>query len=137
MNFQYKIGCRLENLKGMRDFIQASLKDFVVSEVELSEIILAIDEMCCNRIIYEHKCDENHSLELHIIVPNPKKIIFELQDKAGVFDINKYHDIDIKNLIFEKRKGGLGVKLVKSIMDKIEYISRDGQSVCRMTRRIN
>ena len=54
MSYRYKIGCSLENLKGIRDFVRKSLKGHVVSEVELNEIVLALDEMCSNLMIHAH-----------------------------------------------------------------------------------
>jgi serine/threonine-protein kinase RsbW len=38
--------------------------------------------------------------------------------------------------VHEKRKGGLGIRLVKSIMDKIEYKSESGKNICRLTKTI-
>ena len=136
MNSHYKIGCSLENLKGMRDFIRKSLRSHVVSDVELNEIILALDEMCSNLIIHAHQCNPDHHLELFIQVPEKRKLVFEIMDDAVMFDINRFHEPDIDNLIHDKRKGGLGIRLVKSIMDEVHYSTRDGRNVCTLTKRV-
>jgi len=67
---------------------------------------------------------------------NSAKLIFEIIDDANSFNINHFQEADLGSLIHEKRKGGLGIRLVKSIMDKIEYISKDGKNVCRLTKKI-
>ena len=136
MNYQYSIGCSLENLKGVRDFIRKSLRSHVASDVVLNEIILAMDEMCSNLMIHAHHCNPNHTLELHIAVPKKGKLIFEILDDGEIFDINRFHEPGIDSLIHEKRKGGLGIRLVKSIMDEVQYISRDGRNICRLTKTI-
>ena len=136
MNSHYKIGCSLENLKGMRDFIRKSLRSHVVSDVELNEIILALDEMCSNLIIHAHQCNPDHHLELFIQVPEKRKLVFEIMDDAVMFDINRFHEPDIDNLIHDKRKGGLGIRLVKSIMDEVHYSTRDGRNVCTLTKKV-
>ena len=136
MNYHYKIGCSLENLKGMRDFIRKSLRSHVVSDVELNEIVLALDEMCSNLIIHAHQCNPDHHLELFIQVPEKRKLVFEIMDDAVMFDINRFHEPDIENLIHDKRKGGLGIRLVKSIMDEVHYGTRDGRNVCTLTKRV-
>ncbi len=134
MNYQYNIGCSLTNLKGIRDFVRQSLKDHSLPEVEVSAIVLALDEMCSNLMIHAHHCNPDHMLELHIDTDRADRIVFEIVDDGNVFDINQFHTPELGNLVHEKRKGGLGIRLVKSIMDSIEYTTRNGKNVCRLTK---
>lgn len=134
MNYQYNIGCSLNNLKGIREFIRSALKDQGIPEIEMAAIILALDEMCSNLMIHAHHCNPDHLLELHIDVPEKGKLIFEIIDDGNVFNINQFHSDALNDLVHEKRKGGLGIRLVKSIMNKIEYLSRDGKNICRLTK---
>lgn len=136
MNYKYNIGCSLSNLKGIREFIRTSLETHQIPELELSAIVLAIDEMCSNLMIHAHHCNPDHSIELRILAPKKGNLVFEIIDEGNVFDINTFDEPNMDNLIHEKRKGGLGIRLVKSIMDKVEYISRDGKNVCRLTKDI-
>lgn len=135
MNFQYNIGCSLSNLKGIRDFIRQSLKGQGLSDVEISAIVLAMDEMCSNLMIHAHHCNPDHLLELHVITGG-QKVVFEIVDDGTVFNINDFNTPALDNLIHEKRKGGLGIRLVKSIMDDVEYLSREGRNVCRLTKMV-
>jgi serine/threonine-protein kinase RsbW len=136
MNYQFKIGCSLNNLKSIRDFIRGSLKGHGISDVVMNEIVLALDEMCSNLMIHSHNCNPEHQLELRIRIPRKGDLIFEIIDDSNLFDINKFEEPDLGNLIHEKRKGGLGVRLVKTIMNSIEYLSKDGKNVCRLTKKI-
>ena len=136
MSYQYKISCSLENLKGIRDFIRKSLRSHVTSDVELNEIILALDEMCSNLIIHAHQCNPEHHLELNIHIPEKRKLVFEIMDDGVMFDINRFHEPAIDNLIHDKRKGGLGIRLVKSIMDEVHYSTRNGRNVCTLSKKV-
>ncbi|MBN8652398.1 MAG: ATP-binding protein [Cytophagales bacterium] len=136
MNYQYNIGCSLSNLKGIREFVRTSLKDQHVPEIEMSAIVLALDEMCSNLMIHAHHCNPDHMLELHIVIPATGKFIFEIVDDGSLFDINEFHEPDLGNLVHQKRKGGLGIRLVKAIMDNVEYLKRDEKNVCRLTKII-
>ena len=136
MTYQYNIGCSLENLKGMRDFIRKSLRRHVTSDVELNGIILALDEMCSNLMIHAHHCNPDHKLEISIEFPQKGIIVFEILDDGEMFDINRFNEPEIDNLIHQKRKGGLGIRLVKSIMDDVQYMTRNGRNVCRLTKKV-
>lgn len=137
MKYKYDIGCSLDNLLGARDFIRKSLKPHVQSDVTLNEIVLAIDEMCSNLMIHAHHCDPEHMLELTILTKDKDQLVFEIEDDGTVFDINSFNEPELDNLIHIKRKGGLGIRLVKTIMDKIEYETRDGKNVCRLTKKVS
>lgn len=136
MQYKYNIGCSLENLLGVRDFIRKSLETHVTSEVTMNEIVLALDEMCSNLMIHAHHCDPDHLLELTIFTKRGGVIVFEIVDDGTVFDINAFQEPSLENLISIKRKGGLGIRLVKTIMDNIEYKTRDGRNVCLLTKKV-
>jgi serine/threonine-protein kinase RsbW len=136
MNYRYSIGCSLSNLKGIREFIRNSLAPHQIPELELSAIVLAIDEMCSNLMIHAHHCNPDHTIELCILEPQKRQLVFEIIDDGNVFDINDFNEPKMDNLIHEKRKGGLGIRLVKSIMDKVEYLTREGKNVCRLTKSV-
>lgn len=137
MNYKYKVGCSIENLKGVRDFVREALFRHGVSELEVSEIVLALDEMCSNLMIHAHHCNANDLFELHIRVVKNKPLVFELIDDGSVFDINEFSTPSLDRIVHQKRKGGLGIRLVKSIMDKVEYKTSKDKNVCRLTKTVH
>ena len=137
MNYKFKVGCSIENLKNVRDFIRESLKNHAIPDLEISEIVLALDEMCSNLIIHAHHCNPDDLFELNIRVEKNHPLVIELIDDGTVFDINEFATPAIGSIVQEKRKGGLGIRLVKSIMDKIEYQRLEGRNVCRLTKNVH
>jgi serine/threonine-protein kinase RsbW len=135
--YKYKVGCSIDNLRGVRDFIRTSLNNHGIPELEISEIVLALDEMCSNLMIHAHHCNPDELFELHINVENGDPIVFEIIDDGSVFDINQFAEPSINNLIHEKRKGGLGIRLVKSIMDKVEYQQLENKNICRLVKKVH
>ena len=137
MKYKYKVGCSIENLKGVRDFIRNALKEYGVPDLQISEMVLALDEMCSNLMIHAHHCNPDDLFELHIHIEKNNPVIFEIIDDGNAFDINQFSEPELGNLVNEKRKGGLGIRLVKSIMDKIEYQNRNGKNVCRLIKHVS
>jgi serine/threonine-protein kinase RsbW len=70
------------------------------------------------------------------MVENPHTLVFEIIDDGMMFDINQFSEPEIGNLVHEKRKGGLGIRLVKTIMDKIEYQKEGQKNVCRLFKTV-
>ena len=136
MNYQCKIGCSLANLKGIREFVRNALKENNVNDLQIGTIVLALDEMCSNLMIHAHHCNPDHKIEIHIQHDSGTTFIFEIIDDGSMFDINQFSEPKLGELVHEKRKGGLGIRLVKSIMDKIEYKNESGKNICRLTKTI-
>ncbi len=136
MDKKYSVGCSIDNLRRVREFIRTTLKEMKVSPDQISEIVLALDEMVSNLMIHAHHCNPKDMLEIRIEGGSPEPLEIEIIDNAGIFDINQFNEPSLDNIIQSKRKGGLGVRLVKSIMDKVEYQTRDGKSVCRLTKKV-
>ena len=137
MKVSTTINCSLDNLKLVRDFIRKALTETVDCPISTNEIILALDEMCSNLIIHAHSEKPQDKIQLSIEFLEQKKIIFEIIDEGEPFDITTFQEPDLISLIHGKRKGGLGIRLVKKIMNQIEYFRVEGKNICRLTKVVN
>ncbi len=96
------------------------------------QIALAVDEAITNVIehSYVYKKDEEIRLEYYISTEGVKiKIVF-----SGIPPEFVDEKFDLDAMIKEKRKGGLGVKLIKKIMDSVEYRTENGLNICEMVK---
>jgi serine/threonine-protein kinase RsbW len=138
MTYSYKFACQRESLKGIRVFVETTLRMYILSEILLNQMILAVDEICANLIIHAHKCNADDVLEL-VIENQDKEIIFEIKDKNGTyFDWNSYQQPSIEDLVKKGRKGGVGLILVNSVMDQVEVKQNDEQgSIWRLHKTLS
>ena len=137
MKYSYKVPCRKEKLRDIRSFVKEVLDKHGLSEIDASTLVLAIDEVCANLIIHAHKCNAKDSIELQIAVSHQNGIVFDIIDNAEIFDIGQYEEPKLEDIIKKQRKGGLGLILVKRIMDDIEIIRDSPKNICRLTKRID
>jgi serine/threonine-protein kinase RsbW len=111
-----------QELKKVREFVSNTLQTMNVSEIEANMMVLAVDEICANRILYAPNRTNPKDIILEIIKESGK-ITFKISDTGDLYDINLHNSLTIDQLIEDKKKGGIGLMLVKKIMDSIE-ISR-------------
>ncbi len=121
MSYNIQVSCCTGELQTIRDFVYDKLKKHALSDVVLNQLILAVDEICANLIIHSHDCNPDHSIELAISVKKSGEITFEIYDQGKGFDFPAYREPCIKDIIKRRKKGGVGLLLVKRIMDRIEY----------------
>ena len=121
MSYNIQVSCCTGELQTIRDFVYDKLKKYSLSDVVLNQLILAVDEICANLIIHAHQCNPHHTIELAISVKESGEITFEIYDQGQGFDFPAYREPCIRDIIKKRKKGGVGLLLVKRIMDRIEY----------------
>ena len=136
MRHNYKFFCSRENLKGIRNFVSNVLKNQPLTENEVNQVILAVDEICSNTIIHSHDCNEEDAIELNIL-NQPDGIVFEIVDRGdNLFNLNNYQDPSIHDIIKLGKKGGVGLMLVRKIMDNVEVLNENSQHIWRLYKKI-
>jgi len=134
MQYNYKVPCAKKNLVDIRDFINKALQNHFDSEIDIHSMVLAVDEVCANLMIHSHNCNPNDSLELFVEVQK-QEVVFEIRDTGNGFNFKDYREPTIQEIISEKKKGGIGLLLVKRIMDKIEFIQNKNTNICRLKKK--
>ena len=133
MNHKLNLSCSTAALAELRSFLQQNKAIFKLSEVDRHKVTLAVEEVCANLIIQSHACNPKEEIHLEVKELN-KKIIVEITDKGDAFNLLDYKVPDLSQVIEEKRKGGIGILLVKKIMDEIEFESKNGKNICRLIK---
>jgi serine/threonine-protein kinase RsbW len=102
------------------------------SPLEAQKIALAIDEAITNVIkhSYKGKITEDIKLEFYSAPDGLKiKIVF-----TGVPPVLGQPGVDLDKFIKEKKKGGLGVELIRRIMDSVQYKTVGNINTCEMVK---
>ncbi|CAN5314849.1 hypothetical protein BH09BAC1_BH09BAC1_04540 [soil metagenome] len=128
--------CNIDTQEEIRAYLNKFFKGVDgLDDQTRNQIVLAVDEAIANAIIHGNNSDEDKSIQLDIDV-NQKRIHIELSD-IGLFDeimSNDKKDKDLKTVIKDKQKGGLGLKLIYSIMDVVCFYTQNNKSYCLMVK---
>ncbi|MBX2841448.1 MAG: ATP-binding protein [Flammeovirgaceae bacterium] len=135
MTHKIRVSCSKSNLKTIRDFVNSVLGEHEIPEKEMNLIIVAIDEVCSNLIIHSHSRNSADELELKI-TSESEILIFEIIDKGEIFNITDYTVPTMDKVIKNKKNGGIGLILVKMIMDRIQIEKSEGLNVCRLYKSL-
>lgn len=108
----------------------ATINQFPSSDAR--KIALAIDEAITNVIkhSYQGKMDEDIRLDFFSLPDGLKvRIIF-----TGVPPILDKKQVDLSKMIKQGKKGGLGVELMRRIMDNVQYNTSGNINTCEMIK---
>jgi serine/threonine-protein kinase RsbW len=107
-----------------------TLFNFSLSEAQ--KISLAIDEAVTNVIKHSYGNDTGQqiTIEYFLAADGMRIRIFY----RGLPPDISNEEVNISRMIKKKKKGGLGVKLMKTIMDSVTYKTVDGENCCEMIK---
>jgi serine/threonine-protein kinase RsbW len=118
--YKLKIPSITENLQMIREFVLKIAFKAGFNEETQEQIALAVDEACTNVIKHAHHHDARRLMDIQITI-DTNKMKITITDKGKGFDITKLKDPDVEKYIKESRHGGLGIYLIKTLMDEVNY----------------
>ncbi len=105
---------------------------------EIFQINLALDELITNIINYGYDDDKEHQIRLELTIEEDR-LTMKLVDDAKPFNPLQAPEAQT-HLPPEDRDrpvGGLGIELVRRLMDRISYEYRSGSNILTMEKHMN
>lgn len=119
----------------MRNFVSGHARRYGFSETDIEEIRLAVDEAITNVIKHAYHFDASGRIYISVGCDSSRFWI-AIQDSGHAFDLNAYAEPDVPQRIAERKKGGVGVYLIKRLMDKVEYSKENEHNQIRMIKKL-
>jgi len=125
------IEAKLENIEAVLDFVNARLKDCppkIKNQIEIT-----VEEIFSNIASYAYHPDVGN-VTVRISIDN--WITIEFKDSGIAYDPLSAEDPDITLSLEEREIGGLGIFMVKKLMDSVEYRREGNNNILTIKRRL-
>ncbi len=131
-SIQLSVKSHPKNLAQIREAVSKTASKAGLSEEVSGSIILAVDEACSN--IIRHSYDNDHTREIDLTLEvSAKELIITLVDKGIEFNICETEARDVS----EVRPGGLGIYIIKEVMDHVDYCrTTDGCNCVKLVKKL-
>ena len=101
---------------------------------EAERIALAVDEATTNVVQHAYEGEAGHEIEVHFDPEGESLDVVILHDGKPLESV-PVPEFDIDKLVAEQRKGGLGLTIMRQMMDKVEHTKAGtGKNMCVMVR---
>lgn len=120
------IKSRTENLSVIRSFVQAAAEEAGISQENTSDILLAVDEACTNIIKHAYKSFPDGEIIITLGY-SAEKFTITIIDYGSAFSPDAVPKPDLQEYYRQRRIGGLGMYLMKTLMDDVHYVSIPGK----------
>jgi anti-sigma regulatory factor (Ser/Thr protein kinase) len=119
------ISSRISELERVRVFTDNLCSKFNLDKSVANKFHLAFEELLSNIIFYGYDDESIHEIEILFSV-NAEKFSVTIKDDGKEFNPLSRAEPDTSLSVDERKIGGLGIHLVRNLMDKVEY-QRDGE----------
>ena len=125
-----------ENLTVLNDFMNDYLKDYEISHKIIIQLELAVEEIFVNICSYAFDSANENICVCFDVLQNPLTLQITFEDSGKPYNPLMRSDPDI-TLDAEKRKvGGLGVFIVKQVMDDCDYKFENSKNIFTVKKRL-
>lgn len=133
--YSISVQASTEHLAEVRNFVAKHAREFGFKKQDVADIRLAVDEAYTNIIKHAYKNDGNKSVDIELGY-NSDTFWITLMDTGDAFDPRNYSKPDVRQKIKEKKRGGVGVYLIRKLMDDVEYNTKGSVNEIRMTKKL-
>jgi serine/threonine-protein kinase RsbW len=127
------IPAQMPYLRQVRDFIEEIGTRFNFDQKIINSFKLVVDEACTNIIRHGYRDIKNGEIIVRSIVRRLSLTIV-LVDKGKSFDPRQVQDPDLQKYVSIGKKGGLGIFMMRKLMDDIKYnVTHQGNEL-RLTK---
>jgi serine/threonine-protein kinase RsbW len=108
---------------------------WAISSKVTMQLNLVLEELVTNIMFHGHLDGQEHGIDIEFS-RNDQVLSVVVTDDAPAFNLLEHPDDSRVDQPLEERKiGGLGVHFVKTVMDRVEYVRRDGKNVVTLTKK--
>ena len=116
-------------------FIEELSEELALAPELTFNLNLALEEAVSNVILYAYGEEKQKEITL-LANMSDNNLTFVLTDYGKEFDPTKVPDADVTLSAEEREIGGLGIFLIRQIMDTVEYQRMDGKNVLIMGKQL-
>ena len=135
MKKEIRIRNHVNELERVNQFIEEICEELGLDMELQMNLNLVIEEMVSNVIFYAYPQEKSEEIEL-TAESDGKELTFVLSDKGMEFDPTKKDDADPNVNPIDRDLGGMGIYIVKNIMNQVTYQRLEGKNLLTMKKEI-
>lgn len=126
----------ISEVSKLYEFVEEIGNEFSLTPDVVFNLNLVLEEAVVNVINYAYPKEEHQSIYLSATL-HEGTIVLILTDTGKEFDPTMAPDVDITLSADEREIGGLGIFLIRQIMNEVKYERIDGKNVLTLEKKLN
>lgn len=118
------------------EFVETELERHDCPPKALYQIEVAIEEILVNIVSYAGLAEEDNVEIRCEVIEDPLRVVVQFLDKGIPFDPLVKEDPDTSAEALMEREGGLGIFMVRKMMDNVSYAYEDGKNTLTILKNL-
>ncbi|MBR7086348.1 MAG: SpoIIE family protein phosphatase [Prevotella sp.] len=125
----------VQEIPQLASFVDEVCEELEISAAETMQLNLALEEAVVNVMNYAYPAGTKGMVEIEAQA-NDVRLKFVITDSGSPFDPTAREEVDTTLSAEERPIGGLGIHLVRQLMDSINYERLDGKNVLTLRKSL-
>jgi sigma-B regulation protein RsbU (phosphoserine phosphatase) len=96
---------------------------------------IALDDLLNNIVSYAYDNKDEHEIEV-LVALNDQCLVVTIMDKGRPFNPFAQDEPDTKKSLEEREIGGLGIHLVRNLMDEVSYERHINRNIVKLVKKL-
>jgi anti-sigma regulatory factor (Ser/Thr protein kinase) len=133
--YSFELKSSLDELDQLCQNLETFGKKFGLSKKLIFEINLALDELFTNIISYGFKDNQEHTIKV-TLKPQNDELCLCIEDDGKPFNPIDFETPNVSCSVEECKIGGLGIHIMKKLMDEVCYERCGDKNVLNLKKKI-
>ncbi len=125
---------KIPEIEHVCDMVKDFSKKHSVADKIIFTLHLALDEILTNIISYGFSDNNDHLIDICYTLSGDE-LTLKIVDDSNPYDPANAPTPDVEASLEDRKIGGLGIYLIKNMMDKINYSSKNGKNTLILTKK--
>ena len=126
---------RFDSLSKISRFVTSAARTAGLNSAAVYAVEMAVDEACTNIIEHAYGGESRGDIECTCQVEGGELTV-TLRDYGRPFDLSSVPEPDISACLEERREGGLGLFLIRKLMDEVHFrFTPDSGNILTLVKR--
>ena len=135
-SYSFELKSSLSELDRLCQNLETFGNKFGFSKKLIFEINLALDELFTNIISYGFKDDDEHIIKV-TLTPDKDELCLCIEDDGMPFNPIDFETPDVSCSVEECKIGGLGIHIMKKLMDEVCYQRCDDKNILNLKKKLD
>jgi ammonium transporter len=126
---------RMPEIAAVNETFEAFAEEFGIPATIAMKFNVIFDELLNNIVTYAYSDDDEHDIEVRMELAG-KRLTVTITDDGVPFNPLSEEAPDIDASLEEREIGGLGIHVVRNLIDDVNYNRRIGENVMTLTRHL-
>ena len=128
---ELKLPAEISNLRKFIELVSRCAEEQGFSPDRRTEIGVATEEALVNVCNYAYQ-GGNGDVKVSCILDDENRFVIEIEDAGIPFDVLSIGEPDLINDIDQRKVGGLGVFIIRELVEDVQYRREDDKNVLKL-----